>query len=671
MPLRSRGWRSVLTILSTVLLAANAVAAWHHSASPYRCRFAVTAPPNHPRAGLAVSVPICGVTSAEGNDLFAFESTGRQLQILSLGASPANRAAALVEPPAKGTDIYVYFGSTIRAPQNRTAFLEPLTLSVYSLPGEPPLKDWPEVERLLRTSDTWGTLFADQIALRHNPVNAADAFIMDFTGHLRIPEDGEYTFMLVSDDAGFLFIDQELCIERTGRGGPGNMQRGEYRKTVTLKSGTCPVRCVVAEAGNSQTAVLARWIDERNKYILKPEDFVQPGRTELKAVETRTPDAPCPLFWYTHVSYIGVNGLQYTETELGTHNQKPAQWRLGDGSVIEGAKIRHVFHGLDSRRVQVRQGDQTAEGTIAFPENPPARRHIANPGHFNHYAGIILATPLKGMELPTLKAYRSFLLYREFNPDVIPVTKAVLNHSGLNTAYRYSTLMNLAALSTGVDAKTAETAFNALLTSVPDNHPKLPEVLLEFAWASLFQLDNLQRAEKLTTQLQRHLRANDPRLVHLRLDLMVRKGEVEQAHETAAHHLNRGDMGKNQRYAAVKSNALKERFYELLHSGFIDDAHTALWEWVELTPHDRYKGSWPLARARLWTAMHRQKGALAILEDAMTLNPMLVNLPDVEFEKAKILQRLGHRELMTEVCRDIIKNYPNHEVAGKARSLLE
>jgi hypothetical protein len=98
--------------------------------------------------------------------------------------------------------------------------------------------------------DTWEKL-PDFDNLKHEDEGKIESGLLDislatrefsfgfvFTGTLKVPADGEYTFYLDSDDGSRLSIDGNVLIEYDGIHGEGNLQR----KRVALKQGRVPIR---------------------------------------------------------------------------------------------------------------------------------------------------------------------------------------------------------------------------------------------------------------------------------------------------------------------------------------------------------------------------------------------------------------------------------------------
>ena len=646
-------------------------ATWHHSRSPYRAVFEITTQPNHPEAGLAASVPVCGLGLPEGGDLVAYDDRNAQLPLVSLGNGPKNDAIALVRPGADTARVYVYFGSGTRGPTHRNAALQSLTVDIRTVP-EGPYTSWPSVEVLVKKSKRIGRQFVDTIALGYNPVSSADAFLMVFDGYLNIPKAGEYTYMLVSDDAGYLFVDDKLLISRNGRQWAANALRGESRASVELSAGAHRIRCVVVEAGGTQMALVGRWITGKQKYALRPGDFVQPGKTKLVEVEPRYGKSPCPCFWYEPRSYMSYRGAQYTEVEFGTFTGENASWSFGDGAVAKGPTLSRVLPGLSSGEVTVRHGRAEAEGRIHLPELPPKQREMEDAASFKHYTSLILNQDLREIDVSTLRGYITFLNYRELNEDAVPVYEAILAGKKVDPGHRWDANLGLARAAARSSPDTSLAAYRALFDD-RRSAPKdvWPSVAREYAEFLLFRVRDIKVAGSVIEKLSRLSEGDDKAVLSLQLDLALQEDDTEAARRYMDRLMGGRDVGKNQRLAAVKGNALRERFYDLVGSGFIEDAVGVLHEWEGLSPEDRTNGSFSLARARLWKRLGWYDGALADLDGAVLMNPLLPNLPDVEMERGLVCLEAGDGPKAKEIFRRIREQYPNHPAAREAEGLLK
>jgi len=641
---------------------------WHHEGSPYRAEFSVTKPGNHPRAGSLVAVPVCNLASMDGNDLIAYDARGNQLSLLSLGLGAKNRVLALIMVPDVKQRVFVYFGSKSRSPQHRQAFLPGLILDIRTKP-DGPFDSWAQVETLLKGSQRIGQVSIDHIAQADNPVDNTDAIIMVINGFLRIASNQNDTLMLVSDDAGYLFVDDQLVISRDGRHWANDAVRGESRATLPLKAGAHRIRCVVLDAGGGQMALVARMHDERRKETLGYNDFVQSACTKLQGVEARRSTAPLPCFDYTIKSYMSFNGIQYTEVELFTFNDAQTTWYFQDGTCLDGPKVSRVFVGLGTHKIVTRQGQANATGSITFPERAPALNRMANNKAFQYYSKLMLQGNIDKVEPVTLRGYAAFLKYQQLNPDLVPVCQAILSRKDIDDQVRRQTLYDLARYAARDTPETAAKAYDTLYRALAKD-PGWPELTTEYAEFMLFRCRDDKAAEKLLSVLRKKGDRTDVSLSLLYADLALLRADAELANDILDRLRARESTVANQRLTAVKSNAFRERFYDLLDAGFIQESRHILQQWQELAIEDRRNGHLPLARARLMRRMGWLEGALTVLESAVLLNPLLPNLPEVELLRAELFREAGQQDKARELFERIKKMYPNHPAAKTAEEML-
>ncbi len=671
--MKTRSWNLFCTAAALCLAAAFPAVAdkatWHHDRSPYRAVFKVVSKPNHAQAGIALSVPICGLGREAGDDLLAFDQKGGQLPVLHLGKGPPNEVLALAQAKPGTSRVYVYFGSKIRAPSRPKGFLPSLLLDVRTLP-EGGANSWKQVEALLPKSTRLGRLFVDKIEQAFNPIDSSDACLLVFEGFLKVPKSGAQTFMIVTDDAGYLFVDDKLLVERNGRHWARDALRGEFRKETRLAAGVRPVRFVVVDFGGDMMAVVARWISGRNKFALRPEDFVQPAKTRLIELEGRYRDDPMPAFRYKHLSYMSYAGAYYTETELSTFNKRSAVWRFEDGCELKGATIRRVFPGLRTRKLMVGQKRRQARGLVTFPEVIPPQRSMKNATDFKRYSALILNQNLKDLDVSMLLGYINFLDYRELNEDVIPLCEAIVGKRKAREKDTRRALLTLARAAARNYPEKAGKAYAALIKRPPGKAAG-EQLAREYTEFLLYRQRDMDRAGKVIETMARQLSAKNATVIGLRMEWALQQGKVDEARAALDALLGHSDVGRNQQYAAVKGNALRERFYDLLQAGFKLKAWETIHQWSDISPMDRANGNLSLAKSILWQALGWDDGALGELDGAILLDPLLPNLPDVELERGKVFRKAGDTQRANTLFMKIIEEYPNHPAAKEAKGLVK
>jgi hypothetical protein len=640
---------------------------WHHSESPYRAVFKVVSEPTQRDAGYALTVPVSGLGDSEGMDLYAFDQDGNPLRLMPLGRGADNTVLALVRGNAPCTQICAYFGNKGRAPVVNKGFVHGLTLDVRTLPGGQ-ATTWQEVQALLAKSESLGRVFVDRIEQSYNPVDSSDACLLVFDGYLQQATQGTPTFMIVTDDAGYLLIDDALLLARDGRHYAGDAVRGEYRKEISLAPGPHKVRFVVVDFGGEMMALLGRWVDAKNKAVLPPEAYVQSGATRCIATEAHYKEIPMPAFRYKLASYMSYNGAQFTEVQFEAVNGRDSLWRFQDGAKAKGTTCVRVLPGLASRGVACTQGDVTAKGLVQINESLPPARSLEKDEDLRYYSGLILAQNLSDIDPAALRAYLTLLSYVPLNEDMIPVCEAILGNENSSEVYRRAALTELARAAARHFPDKARRAYTELLKG---RSVTWDADACEAAQFALFGARDFEWAATLISALEKRSDKGSKVPVELRLDLALQKGDTAGAKQRLADLLAGRDFGQKQRYSVVQGNALQQRFYDLLYAGFVQEAREALNEWSAAAPLDRSNGSLNLARARLWRRLGWLDGALGELDGAILLDPLLPNLPDVELERGKILAEAGDQKRANDVFTKVAKEYPNHPAAAEAKVLLK
>ncbi len=667
-----RVWTKTFVLLLILLVCSSHVrgaAPWGQSGSPYRAIYKIKSAPDHPSLGILLRVPVSGLASKDGNDIAVFDQEGRRLKCTSLGAGRRNSSLVLAEPRSQTRRLYAYFGSGMSASQSGMGLRPSLILNVRSCP-KGKVDSWADAEKLLQKSASLAHLPVDNIQLSHNPVDARNAVILVFDGYLKVPRTRKYAFFLVNTGAGFVFIDGEKLITQTGDVSTGAMRRGKNRQDIRLKSGAHRIRVVIVNRNRRLYAVLGRWQGKKDKHTVSAERFLHSGRGKLVKVESRFSHRKCPAFDYDILSYVNYQGTNLTEVEVHSLNGKPNLWQFEDGRRAKGEKIRHIVAGLEPIKVRAGQGDARASGIIRFPEKPPQRYKVKNNQHYRHYADIIKKANMKNLRLSALQGYRHFFSYREYNSDLVPVCEAILGHERkLKSGTRLNVLIDLAR---AASRKRHKKAIQVYKQAVQRSGQRKKQLLLarEYAEFVIFGAREFKLAEEIIGAVRRHEKGNDLTAALLQFDLLLQQGEEKEASEMLDKFHRADSIMAKQRRAAIRTNALRERFYKLLGRGFLQKARDTLWEWQRLAPYKRGQGSIALAQARLWGRLGWDKGALAALNGAMMLNNLLPNLPKVEMEKARIYRRLGQNKKARKLLKKIREEYPNHPVAEKAKKLL-
>ncbi len=669
--LPSRGLRLCLTAwlaIPFLLLAQKDAerANWHHNGSPFRAVYTIGTQPRPAEAGVILEVPVFDAGNPDGADVHCYDENGRQVLRAHLGPGAPNWALVQVRPNAPQRRLFAYFGAKRRAPVAKMD-CPPMLGQLYSLP-EGRLANWNDVNAGLQKARLIGQFPVDRLEQTANPLDSTENFIMVLTGAMDITRNATRHFFVAADDAGYLLVDGTVHIERNGRNHVHSSLRGENRKEITLSPGRHEIRLVGVNLGGNFALALGEWFKTPKVAPVAPSQFLQAGRGQLQQVEARYRDAANPLFHHHHVSYMGLDEHQYTETELSTWGGQEAEWEFADGAVLRGATVRRVFASLDTTMVRCTVNRSSCTGAVCFPAiAPPLQRQAAKAADYQYYEKLLLETGIaKLRDLKALMAMLAFFQRRDCHPAQVDVAEAILACRPRDEDTRRMALTALArAAAKDQPGKTLQ-AYNEIF-KLKLSRELFADYLQEALAFVIFRMRDCPLAEQMLNRHAARLPKDSAQLLAgMRFDIALQGGNLEAARQWYGTMLEGRMQATERRTATVLGNSLQEKTALAIASGLLLEAEAALREWAATSPHDRGNGSFSLQRARLFRKRGWLDGALGELTGAILADPLLPNLPDVEFERAEILTDQGELELAREIYRKIATDYPNHPLARTA-----
>jgi len=639
-------------------------ASWHQNGSPFRAIFEIDAAPNPTEAGVVLAVPVFNLGYSDGIDVYCYDDKGRQLLRCDLGQGAPNEALVHVRPTDVKRRIYAYFGSKRRSPVAKMD-VQPMLGEVYTLP-EGPAAHWKDVSARLQKAQLIGRFPIDRLEQVVNPINSTETFIMVLTGVMSVSRNVTRNFFVAADDAGYLLVDGEVRIERNGRNYVHSSLRGENRQAIVLAPGRHEIKLVGVNFGGAFALALGEWFATPKVAPVPPSDFVQAGRGKLLNVEARRKDAA--LFHYRHLSYMSLDDYQYTETELATWGGQEAEWRFGDGVAMRGAVIRRVFASLKDCPVQATVNRSECAGVICFPQAaPPVQRQSGKANDYQYYEKLLIDAGFDGMrDLESLRPLLAFFLRRDCHPAQVSVAEAILKCRPLDDAARLAALTALARAAAKDQPGKTLTAYDTIFKQKLSRE-QFSDYLQEALAFVIFRMRDYPLAEKMLNRHASRLpKGSDKLLAGLQFDIALQGGDLQEARRWYGVMLEGRQQATERRTATVLGNSLQEKAALAIASGQLLEAEAALREWAAVSPHDRGNGAFSLQRARLFRKRGWLDGALGELTGAILADPLLPNLPDVEFERAEIFTELGEHAKAKEIYQKIATDYPNHPLATTA-----
>lgn len=641
-------------------------AGWHHGGSPFRAVFEIKDKPSIQKAGALISVPVCGIGLEDGKDIFCFDGKGKQLLSRSLGAGIANQAILQVQIQPDTKSILAYFGSRQRASSAKFDLTPPLC-EVYTLP-KGNAKNWPDVHTRLTEAKLIGRLPIRSLEQVCNPVDSREPFIMVMTAILNVKTETTRSYFIVSDDAGYIFIDDNLIISRNGINNIWSSMRGENRKDVKLTQGYHNIKLVAVNFENTFTAALGQWFPTPKVALVPPYDFVQSAKTELLAVEAHQKDAANPLFSYSHTAGMAIEDRQMTVTELATYGGQEAVWAFSDGVRLKGAKVTRVFGSLAPVEVKVQVKRQTAAGTVMFPQiAPPKVLQASIDNDYNLIDSFMPPTIFKNFDgTEQLETFLEFFLRKDLHPTQVPVAEALLAKSGISEELRLKASLALARSAAENQPDKSLKAYDSILKQRKLTREQAADILTEAVDFAIFRMRDFPVAARLIERFDSKLPKNGKAVLAMRFDLALQSGNLEEARKLYQSLLEGRTKAAERRSAAVQGNSIRANVSMLLSQNKILEAEAAMRDWVASSPQDRGNGSFSLERARCFHKRGWLDGAAGELTAAIQADPLLPNLPDVEFELALIYSDKGDKTNAKELFTKISRDYPNHPLAKEA-----
>ncbi len=651
---------------------------WHHSASKFRANYSYSGTALPDDCGIILEVPVCGLGKPDGRDVVCYDERGRLIFSRSLGPGRHNCAVLLCRPEASTKRILAYFASGQNAAQANITRWTGVLAELRPLP-EGPGENFQQVQALWEKAPQLALFPVTEFAQVCNPVTSTDRFLLKLRGFIHRSEAMKQDWFVAADDSGFLLLNGELEIERPGQNFVHNSLRGEFKKTLSFPAGMSDLELLGVNFSGAFVLALGKLPGGNQVRAVTLEDFLPRGKAPvLDKIEAKHRDAANPAFHYRHLSYLNLDEITFTETEIATSSKQEAVFTFADGIKMQGNSIRRLFATLKSCPLTVTIRREEASGRIDFPEfAPPQRRLHHKDEDYDYFFNI-----LSGMDFQKVSDQEfllnclSFLQLRPLCPEQIPICEALLKLRRLSPAAERLALTALARASAQDRPEKALAAFQKLLEMKQERMERL-EVLVEALDFALFRLRDYRQAERWLNQYSRSVgRVGERLLTACRFDLALQQGDVAGAGRFYNALLEGKEYGSGQRVAAVRGNALQERIENLLAEDIplpkmqLIEAAALLRQFGQIDPGSRGNGRFSLLRARILQKRGWLSGALGELEGAILFEPLLPNLPEVDFARAEVYAQAGNAAKAEELYRKVSSEYPNHPVAEKARRKL-
>ncbi len=661
------------SIIAALLISSLALLAddpgWEHPLSPYRAAFKIISQPNHPKCGYWLEVPACGTGDADGRDISVYDADGKRLPLLPIGPTRRNSVLVMCGGKLKNGDlVYAYWGSGRRDLRNNSTGLIPgLLVDIRSAKAGGDVSDWRASERMLRKSTLLGSVPVNHINLGENLIDTTDAFIMDFHGYMQTPKTRTETIFLVSDDAGYFFFGKrkQPILDQSGAHGAENRRAGQ-KAEVTLEPGLTKVRCVVIEVGGYQIAALGM-VDGKRTKVVPPKAFVNAGQTEFVKAANKTKRKSSPAFLVRLLSYMQIEGHDYTAFELRSATGEKLHWKLGNGQLGHSAIFHQMAIGIDDIPVTTRsESGAKGIGRITFNELPRKTSWTNSKDH-QFYTELMLAQSFDNLSKEYLDEYLYFFRLRERNPAAARIADYCLKAPAKATKKELFYYLVLAHNGATV---LPDRTHNAFVWLFRHNHrfnkQRFAQEYLDFELYARRDPDAVKDALK-------HVKSafeGDAEHKRCEVEVGLMIGATDQARALATEL--RETANKN--YSSVNTALANNKLAQHLHyaeTGYYRQAEKALREWIDLQPSRFFDGHYALVKAQYLARLGWYQGAYDLLTQFLKMEELPAFLPNIQMQRAELLVELGKQEDANAIFTSIVKQYPNHPVAAEAEKRLK
>lgn len=710
--------RTLLFLIPGLLSGAvvRAAPAWPADGA-VRFEFEVKQKPSDACAGVLAVVPNGGILPPNGGCLVQ-DDAGNALKNECVWANPREGLAVVFEEPKQGNRVWITFANTgvLNIPRGPSAFCAGPFLYVESRQGqlgEAKLvaKDSPPGKNARFTP-------VDFIGQQENLLGSDDHYLSYYSAWIKPPKPGaKYYLATISDEGSELHVDGKLLVAWPGVHDRKAGRHGEFGKEIDLDQPRHRLEYFHFEQGGPQECNVVWRGDGINAsgglpVTIEAARYTRTGRAECAGFEGKDgrPVAACqavPLkyFWF------GDRPLNVFKLSVWKARNAPAgataSWALPNGGRLEGDEILWASEGEAPFEVQLTLTAGPLKSVTRSPvvlERAPGSAAVESAADRQLFRDTLLAR-CRSVTAPKRPA-------QDWSRDLWAVAANVFEpYEGLDLLKELFTRSraDMAALSPE-DRVRFEDLFMLALRRAE------PRAALE--WAERFQKEDggnarrfhwgLTRAELLLYELGQP--AESRRVLATLQDaanaaggeapvrLLVRQGDIDRLEgqrdaarkwylsaEERHQQVRRGQgpvaarergavqpagRAEDWRSDAVQAATYYKEVKDLVGKGYLFEARGVLDEWEVQFPLSKLSGEYAGADAEF--SMHTGDFARAARVLRAYRNSVDITnfLPEAMAMELTCLQQLKRGDDARALAADMVKRFPTHPVAARARAVL-
>ncbi len=635
-----------------------------------------------------------GLAAADGRDVRVLpKGIARPLAVKVLATGPGD-FLRICFPLVKDVTTYtVYYGNAAAGACESFEPRRGLLMEMRTYRGGQPdsLKGMQEVVK--KAGPLQGSDFVDRVFFGHNPFGPRDRYVAIYTGWLKCPADGEYTFATSSDDASFLLVDDRQVVAWPGWHGavPDIRHKGQ----VKLAAGLHKLEYLHVNGEGDGTAVAAWQPPGHDRVEVIPADaFSRVSRGRQTAYSLRGQPAAADFAFRSDGEayldddrYLVRAAFRAGSGAAAAPTSWKCSWDFGDGQTANGASPEHVYilPGLYKVTLRVEASGAKLECANAVRIDRDMARAVA--GKSDRLADY--ARALSGYDLAKLSPASLLELsavYKELEQPEgqLAAARAILARPA--GQFGDQDCFDQLLVAVGIlreNARGAEGRAEAfrLLDAAEDRFRKSKndglraQVIRERGDIYYYYAGDLDKAYNEYDKVVAGFRGLSDNIVRV---TKIRLGDIHRERGNYAEAERRYKEAEALKLYRQKPEAEDARRGALAHAAEshlkfrqMEECERALniWEWEY--PIEKLVGYSSLLRCRLETM--RKNGAEVVkqAEVLLKVNPRSDYAGELLLIEAQAQKALGKPDKAVECLKRIVSEHPECEQAAEARKLLE
>jgi len=711
------GWtRIALTAVLSVAPVASALAApsgWYGDKT-FRYRRKVEVAPRQIREpeGAIASFLTHGQMDDQ-NDKVVVVAAGRLVPFRVVQRGPGDICKVIFQTVPNWRHYTIYYGAKTLPPKTKVppwTARRGLLLEVHRWKNCN-MGRFDSVKKATNSSPIVGAGYVPTVFMGGNPFGPeAGGSLIVFRGWLRVPKDGEYTFVTSSVDASFLTLDDKLVVQWAG----GHWYTGEsrIRGKVKLTTGVHKFEYYNAHRnGLRKTLCVAAWQPPgaKSPMPISPRYFGQHLEGKVHGPEKRGARGPAPDFRHevARDALYQLGPATGREGTLGAtfpyrppeavvrvkfHNLTPGasrqgtrvKWDFGDGQKGVGPSPEHVYLTTGPFKVTLTMAsgqstahtiDVHANWPYAFSVEDAKRVDAGKPGQLETLmAGVEKNYDFKTLDGRSLVAALQVWRLISQQRNIAPLAETIMARTDLGD----NALRKAAAIVTDVLCRQARQAKQAadLLDKAAEAataRGAKAELLLLAARVRLHYLDQpadararLEEALKLATEA--NVRPT-LRRIHTRLgDLHRRQAKPDRARQAyaKAEKIHVAQNAEDFVEQVIGPSVLNRYVQQNLKAKQVEQARLNLQRWEWLFPESKMEGFYSLAAARYYLQVNEPDLGIREISDLLQVSPDTPQAGQLIWQRSLCHARKKDAESVAADYEAMIRDYPGDPMVPKA-----